>query len=330
MQRAALRQVARRRLPRRGRRRGLGDDDHRRAAREGTPALVKERNKGVQGKAVDDPAQDDAADRAGRQAGQVLGRLGNGDRVPALESVQGDRAARLHPACHRAAAGERVEEATLAAVRVHEVASGTACQHVCRDRTGPRAQFAGRGEPGGALDGPVLVGQPCLERRDAGGEETEGLDHVAHGLLQLAGRAVNRPLPSAAPPTQAPGRPPTGAALGLESVRQLRRAGVVRAVAVAEMRERRQEVPRVAPLGCQPSEGRPQRLGRTRLVRPGGAAAGVVLTLSGRVGGTTVGGKGCGHGARCYRRCALLVRRRHFGPGRERLPSGSSMGTLAT
>ena len=325
VQRTPLRQVARRTPPTRWRRpRARRRRRAARRARERAPALVEERNKGVQGKAVDDPAQDDAADRARGQAGQVLGRLGNGDRVPALEGVQGDRATRLHPACHRAAAGERVEEDALAAVRVHDIASGTARQHVRRDRTGPRAQFAGRGEPGGAVDRPVLVGQPCLERRDAGGEETEGLDHMAHGLVQLAGRAVNRPLPTAAPPAQAPGRSRAGAALGLECVRQLRRAGVVRAVAVAEMRERCQEVPRVAPLGCQPSEGRPQRLGRTRLVRTGRTAGGVVvLTPPRRVRGTAVGGKGCGHGARCYRRCALLVRRRQFGPGPERLPSGS-------
>ena len=51
-----------------------------------------------------------------------------------------------------------------------------------------------------------------------------------------------------------PGAPGTGLTLGLERVRQRGRTGLVRAVAVTQMRERGQEIPRVAPLGRQPRE----------------------------------------------------------------------------
>ena len=142
------------------------------------------------------------------------------------------------------------------------VAARRARQHVRRDGPGQRTQLAGWDEPGRALHGPVLGGQPRLERGDAGRQETKGLDHVAHGLFELGPLAFRRPARSGPCAgrrrSRGPVLPAVAAARG-ERVGQRRGAGVVRAVAIAEMRERRQEVPGVAALRRQPREGLVQR-----------------------------------------------------------------------
>ena len=122
------------------------------------------------------------------------------------------------------------------------------------------------------------------------------------------------PLPAPAQPATAARPPAAGAALALERVRQRRGAGVVGAVAVAEMGEGRQEVPRVAPLGRQPREGGAQGLRRPLLVRrPRSCARVVPSTPAARLIGHRRRGEGCGHGGRCYRRCASQVGERQFG-----------------
>ena len=248
----------------------LRDDDERRPVRQGAPALGQERQQRVQREPVDHPAQHDAAERAGLASRQVLRGLADGDRAAALDGAQRDRAARLDPVGRRAPSRERLEERTLPAVGVDDVTPRGAGEHVGRHRAHPRAEFARRDEPGRAVHRPVLGGEPRLERGDPGRQEAERLDDVAHRLLELRLLVLGGPL--AAPsrrtqPVQAPRPTPAGTPLGLEGVRQRRRTGVIRPVAIAQMRERGQEVPRVAPLGCQPHERLVQRLCRPGLVR---------------------------------------------------------------
>ena len=202
-------------------------------------------------------------------AGQVLGRLADGDRATAFQGTQRDRATGLDPVRRRAARRQGFDERALPAVGVHDVAAGRAREHVRRHGSHPRAELPRRDEPRRTVHRPVLGRQPRLERGDPGREEAEGLDHVAHRLFELRLAAFGRPpgtIPPRAQAAEAAGSPSAGTALGLERVRERRRTGVVRPVAIAEMRERRQEVPRVAALGCQTREGLAQRLGRSGLV----------------------------------------------------------------
>ena len=101
-------------------------------------------------------------------------------------------------------------------------------------------------------------------------------------------------------PLQASRPVPAGTSLGLERVRQCRRTGVVRAVAIAQVGERGQEVPGVAPLGREPRERPVQGLRGPGLVRVGAGCRLRVPALAGHVVGW---GNSCGHGGRCYRRC---------------------------
>ena len=174
------------------------------------------------------------------------------------------------------------------------------------------------------VHGPVLGGQPRLERRDPGRQEAEGLDHVAHRLFELGLLAVRRAR-RRGPGAGAAGRgcPSAGRRRGsaASDVGERRGAGVVRAVAVTQMREGRQEVPGVAALGRQPGEGLAQRLAPPG---PGPPAPGLAAppVLRPASSASPVGGGGCGHGARCYRRChPALPEARVFRRGDERLPS---------
>ena len=270
------------------------------------------------------PLDRDAPERPLRPAGQVLGRLGDGDGQAAFERPQGRGAARLHPVRHRAPAGQLVEEVALAAVGVDQVAPGGARQEVRRHRPGPGSEGAGRDQPGGALHRPVLRGQPCLERGDAGRQEAEGLDHVAHRLGELVRGALGRrrgPIPATAQPAEAARPPAAGAALVLERIRQRRGARVVRAVAVTEMGERRKEIPLVAALGCQAREGGAQGLRRPFPVLGRRGAGNVVTVLAVCSIGIAGWGLRSGHGGRCYRRCPSAVGGCGPEEGRQRLPS---------
>ena len=249
----------------------LGDDDERRVVRQGAPALREQREQRVEGKAIDHPAQHDAPERvrparpARYSDASPMVTERPRSRAPRATAPRGSTPCAAAPA--PASAGE---EPTLPAVGVHDVATGRARQHVRGDRPDPVAELAGRDQPRGALHRPVLRGEPRLERGDAGREEAERLDHVAHRLLELGLLALGGPR-RAVPRPGAAGRgdPAAGRAarlLGPQRVRQRGGAGVVRAVAIAEMRERRQEVPRIAPLGRQAGERLPQGLGRPGLV----------------------------------------------------------------
>ena len=200
--------------------------------------------------------------------------------------------------------GERLDERALPAVGVHDVASRGAGEHVCRHRAHPRPQLARRDEPRRAVHRPVLGGEPRLERGDPGREEAERLDDVAHRLLELRllvpGRPARRASLAGRSRSKRPDRCPPARRSVSSGVRQRRRTGVVRAVAIAQVRERGQEVPGVAPLGRQPRERPVQRLRRPGLVRVGAGRRLRVPALAGHVVGW---GKSCGHGGRCYRRC---------------------------
>ncbi len=137
--------------------------------------------------------------------------------------------------------------------------------------TGPASapMRAGRDEPGRTVHRPVLGGQPRLERLDAGRQEAERLDDMAHRLFEVRLLAVRRApgaVPARAQPVERSGAPAVAAAGG-QGVGERRSARVVRAVAITQMREGRQEIPGVAALGRQPREGLVQRLGGPGLVR---------------------------------------------------------------
>ena len=91
--------------------------------------------------------------------------------------------------------------------------------------------------------------------------------------------------------------------LGGQRVRERRGAGMVRAVAIAQVREGRQEIPGVAALGRQPREGLVQRRGGAGSVRRRGALG---LSQFTRLIGSARWRKTGGHGARCYWRCGQI------------------------
>ena len=124
--------------------------------------------------------------------------------------------------------------------------------------TGPTqaSELTGRHEPGRAVHRDVLGGEPGLER----GDPRRAGSGTPRRHAPSPPRAPSSPLPApgARPHPEAasaalPALPV--AALGRHRVGQGRGAGMVRAVAISEVRERRQEVPCVAPLRRQPSEG---------------------------------------------------------------------------
>ena len=143
---------------------------------------------------------------------------------------------------------------------------GRPCRRVCAPSTcaatGPAQRPSSRPGRARRRRRPACPGRPAGPRASSTRAERNRNASTTWPMASSSSLgARHRPLPTAAPPAQAPGPSRPVAAFGSERIRQLRRAGVVRPVAVAEMRERGQEVPRVAPLRREPCEGRPQRLG---------------------------------------------------------------------
>ena len=199
----------------------------------------------------------------------VLGRLGDGHRA-ARSMARSATAPRGSTPCASAPRSwSAPQQVALTAVGVDDHAPRRARRHVRRHRSGQRADVAGRDEPGRAVHRPVLGGQPRLERLDAGRQEAERLDDVAHRLFEIRLLAVRRAsgaVPARAQPVEGPAAPAVAAAGG-QRVRERRGTGVVRAVAITQVREGRQEIPGVAALGRQPCEGLAERLGGAGLVR---------------------------------------------------------------
>ena len=104
----------------------------------------------------------------------------------------------------------------------------------------------------------AILGRRLLEHAHSCREEPEGLDHLGHRLLELGLLALGvlrRAIPPRPPPVEATLSPHAPARSSAPSTsRQRRSTGVVGAVAIAEMREGRQEVARITPLGCEPLE----------------------------------------------------------------------------
>ena len=171
----------------------------RRAARRAPGArrhCARSGSRRVERQAVDDPAQRRcrrASPPAGRPGTRTPRRWSPSSRVRAPRSATAPRGstpcATAPPAASALRAGHprRSRRGTMSP-------PGVRASRCAATGLGPGPEVAGRDQPGGALHRPVLGGQPRLERGDAGRQEAEGLDHVAHRLVELGLLALGRPL----------------------------------------------------------------------------------------------------------------------------------------
>ncbi len=98
----------------------------------------------------------------------MLVNLADGDAAPPLERVQGHASSRLHAFGGCPGRGDRRHERTLAAIRVHDIASRRAVDDVGGDRLDPGPELPSWSQPGCAIDRVVLCRQPGLEGLHSG------------------------------------------------------------------------------------------------------------------------------------------------------------------
>ena len=172
---------------------GLGDHDERRPAPQHPPALGQQREQRVQRQPIDHAAQHDAAGRAVRRGtpGAPTPRRWSPSSRARWRAAPPRRAARRRAPRRRARCSARSRSPspqsawtmTPPGVRADDVAAtGPASAPSSRAGTSQAAPSTGRS----------CGGQPRLERLDAGRQETEGLDHVAHGLFEVRLLAFRR------------------------------------------------------------------------------------------------------------------------------------------
>ncbi len=134
----------------------------------------------------------------------------------------------------------------------------------------PRVRARARGEPGRPVERHVLDSDAGLQGAHPGVKEPEGLDDVAHRLVEigLVGLGRTRCADTRAPAAQA--APQTRRAPPVPTLRedigQVRRAGLIRAETISEHREGAHEIPLVTTLRREPRERLAQRLPRPSLV----------------------------------------------------------------
>ena len=136
-------------------------------------------------KAIHHPAQCEATERPHGATREMFVDFADGHRAAALERAQSHRPAGFDAAGGRAARGESEHQRPLAAVGVHDVASRRVGSQEVRSRRDPGAELTGWRQPGGAVERDVLGGDPGLQCAHARVQEAEGLDDVAHGLVEV-------------------------------------------------------------------------------------------------------------------------------------------------
>jgi hypothetical protein len=91
----------------------------------------------VEGKPIDDAAQDESSEGRRRTPGQCVRYLREGDGAPSLQRSQRNSSPRLDTACDHASLHERVQEVSFATVGVQHVTSGRGTDDVRRHRVDP-------------------------------------------------------------------------------------------------------------------------------------------------------------------------------------------------
>ncbi len=181
-----------------------------------------------------------------------------------------------------------------------------------RHRFDPAPEVTGRCQPRRAVERDVLGGDPRLERAHPRVQETEGLDDVAHGLVEVGLLGLGPGGAARPQAAEATGPSPSGASVvgpATQYVGQVGGPGLVRPETVAQERERAHEVPLVASLGGETGERGAQGLAGAALVvgghvdgchgrTPRPTSADIVAVSCGGVVGLGPAGRGArsGHG----------------------------------